>query len=152
MKLTKADVGKKFNCHDGLLEVLYVAPDESCVKFNDTNIDHHECIYLVRTRDGVCLKDGDISITSRHNPRSWLPLMPNLGDIKEGWIACDKSGDWCAYTLVPEVGNKMFISKIDGDVVNLSVIFNTPALTGDQWKDSLISVAELKQWQADNKG
>lgn len=149
MKLTKADLGKEFNTKCGLLTIVYIGQEESCATINDDKVKD---LYILRNSNGICADDSEVSIVSRHDPRSWLTDMPNLGDIKDGWIACDGDGDWCSYTLKPEVGSKMFISEFDSYVVNLSIIFNMPTLTGDQWKDSLISVAELKQWQADNKG
>lgn len=70
--------------------------------------------------------------------------MINIQDIipfmKDGWVACDKNGNWCYYAKKPEIFDITW-TKGYGDITpvkSLSDIFNiAPA---DDWTKSLIKL------------
>lgn len=152
MQITREDIGKWFNlADDTVAEVVLVESYESAIKWTSKRGGRGSYIALVDNESGECREDGDFSITSRHEPRSWLKDMPNLGDIKEGWIACDKGRTWYWYDKAPVSKGETWICANDTQYQILSHAFNLPALTSDQWKESLISTAELNRWQSGNK-
>ena len=154
MRLTKKDVGCKFNTDSDLAPVVTCV--HSCTGDGVFLFEDAESRSVMLTAsDGYSLKCGS-NITSLHDPRSWLSQMPNLGDIKDGWIACDcddagggDGKDWFWFDHEPRFKFHSWSSYGHGVTVELNA-FNMPELFGDQWKDSKISVTELKQWQVDN--
>ena len=97
MKLTNADVGKKFNTESGeILTGIAVTP-KNFITVNKDGFSHSHRL----NGDSDEFKPSGVrytglNIKSRYDPRSWLADMPNLGDIKEGWIAWDGEGWlWC---------------------------------------------------------
>lgn len=79
--------------------------------------------------------------------KTWLHLMPEASMFKDSvYLACDRDGDWCAFTSEPNRGDRIWDDY--GDCAFLpDNIFNMPELVGDQWKYSCISIHELDRYQ-----
>jgi len=128
---------------------------------NETELIARHGFYYVFAADGrlpsVHLNDGsncggrpELNIISKVNPRPWLDDMPDAGiftdDVK--WLSYDEDECvWYAYTAKPEIhdGEEYFTVK-HGDYSLLSLV-RMPTLTQDQWRDSLISIEELREYQ-----
>ena len=152
MNLTKADIGKKFNTQDGGVLTGVAITAKNFITVNDEGYSHSHLLNGESDQfDEGGSRERGLDIISRQDPRSWLADMPNLGDIKEGWIACDSDSDeeWYWYSIEPNQKSRGWYHLSVSRPIELDM-FNMPTLTGDQWKDSKISVAELKQLQADN--
>lgn len=150
MKITKEDLGKKFNLADGTIaKVIVHASYESVISWGSKLDNYTSFIALVDNESGACGEDEEFSIASRHEPRAWLKDMPSFGEIKDGWIARDERGAWYWYDEPPILSDRHWDSS--SKCQRLSCAFTLPELTGDQWKGSLISTVELKRWQSGNK-
>ena len=83
--------------------------------------------------------DSDFCIVAKHDPHHWLKDMPDadLFKIQDGYLVLEARGTWysrCNRTTAQ---------------YNLSGI-NMPTLTGDEWRNSKISIADLRVWQEQN--
>jgi hypothetical protein len=139
--LSKAKVGDRF--------VLKGDQVVSLIKRNETQLmlEDEEGFYLNRVRDGRSTENNEFDIVSKHDPRPWLSELPDADLFDDDIILYNTDRDDWGFS-------KMHIAcGVDywkGGLTILSGI-KMPKLTGDQWKDSKISIAELRVWQKVNE-
>ena len=149
LKLTKDDVGKEFECCNESYPVS-------------------KMVYVSVTGDRFCFENAagglfivdeegkpllfDTSIIKRHDTRWWLKDLPDADLFAYCWLACDSDGSWFYYKSEPIIDTVNF--KVQGDIWqqfrHLDGI-KMPELKGDDWKESKISIDELREWQRLNK-
>lgn len=140
INLSSAKVGDKFDTVD--CDVIELVSKGTNYATKSIKHGHH----LLHKKDGRCdeYKSGstnlesDWDIVANHDPRPWLKDLPDADSFLSGvkHLRCDSDYQWLAVVA-------------DGDYY-----FNftkTPTLTGDQWRDSKISIDELRAWQKLNK-
>ena len=149
MNLSNAKVGDKYLPWAGYLDeltVLGVSDEQICFVYADKSG------FMVTDIDGRDTDGGSV-IKSKIDPRSWLKDMPDAGIFTGEFIAFQSTdGGWHVFDKEPKMSNDDEHFSTNGmfSLYHISGI-KMPELTADQWKDSKISIAELKQWQADNK-
>tara|TARA_R110000851_G_scaffold219329_1_gene372133 strand:- start:288 stop:746 length:459 start_codon:yes stop_codon:yes gene_type:complete len=97
--------------------------------------------------------NGGMSVLAKVDPRSWLKDMPDAGIFTGEFIAFESiDGGWHAFDEEPKMSSngEYFSTNGQFSLYYISGI-KMPTLTGDQWKESKISIIELAQWQKDNK-
>jgi hypothetical protein len=128
--LSTAVAGNKFNT-DGAFPVELVHKSADNTMFC---LEHNGSLFIL-LRDG---SSKHLNITSKHEPRHWLGQLPDadlfLDDVD--FIHCDSNSDWLSAS-----GNDEYYFNF----------IKMPTLTGDEWKQSKISIDELRAWQAENK-
>lgn len=78
--------------------------------------------------------------------------MPSADLFDGEWISCDRAGnddDWYAYPFEPKIGettNRWVTNNANYSLRGVKM----PDLTGDEWKLSKISIADLREWQKAN--
>lgn len=142
--LSNAKVGDWYNYSShGLAKLVALGTEEACFIFEDSTG------FLVTDLNG-CDSEGFPVVASKIDPRQWLKDMPDAGIFagRFGRLACDNDGEWWAYANKPKPTEAKWRS---GGVFMKAGLLKMPRLTGDQWKDSLISIEELREWQLNNK-
>ena len=137
MDLNGSKVGDKFNCDNGHRpELVFILGDNYCLSLNGE-------LFLYKA-DGKLIQhvsENGEHLVSKHEPRHWLKDLPDA-DLFElygsEYISCAKTGDWYA----------------DNSELDIPVMFlnkdKMPKLTGDEYKQSKISIADLREWQKAN--
>jgi hypothetical protein len=135
--LRSAVVGDKFDTND----------NQSCVIVAKTNynlcfelLDGAELLFITG-EDGVPERSNykHLAIKSKYEPRHWLKDLPDAGLLAiygTEFIELNEFGKWFAV-------NKHQCTALCNDLM--------PTLTGDEWRNSKISIDELKAWQKENK-
>ncbi len=140
--LSNAKVGDKFETRNGhAATIIAKAHNNNCLAFSDGSL-------MLCRNDGTIATSGSI-IISKHEPRQWLKDMPDADLIRGQWIACDNNLDWMSYDAEPYIQETTFDSSYEHFV--LEGFKGMPKLKGDEWKDSKISIDELREWQKENK-
>lgn len=148
--LSNAKVGDWYlDANENKLECVFIA--SSCdfrYVFTDTEHGGFTGIYNSKGKNNShCCVD----IVSKIDPRPWLKDMPDAGVFADRfkWLACDRAGKWLFHeTKAGRSGREVWLSSYPA--ASLDAI-KMPTLTGGQWKDSLISIEELREWQEVNK-
>lgn len=143
--LSNAEVGDKYIDYYGYeVTVALIAKEEICFTLPDLSG------FVVCDLNGANT-DGDQVVLSKIDKRPWLKDMPDAGIFSVGqWLACDSDFTWRIHGSESKVDGECFDSPHDyHDYIVLGA--SMPTLTGDQWKDSLISIEELREWQEVNK-
>ncbi len=148
--LTGAKIGDKLNSSTGFIMKVVLTGD------------HNLVLEAPSGRLDVFNFSGEnstgVKITSKVDPRPWLKDLPDADLFRGAWLACDNNEEWYTYSQEPLVcdgteewymyGNGV-IDELSGEWVPVGI--KMPILTGDQWKDSKISIPELKAWQLANQ-
>ena len=148
--LSTAVVGDKFKLRCGDTAEL--------IGVNDKKTE-----FMLKDNDGFHINDisgisllaecGGCNIISKHDPRHWLKDLPDADLFTGEWIAVENNGensDWYSFAKEPLLGhgyhhtNGMFVMTLISGI-------KMPTITGDGWKKSKISIAELREWQKLNK-
>lgn len=90
---------------------------------------------------------------NKHDPRPWLKDLPDADLFCGGWLAFEsQDSDWHVFEEEPQLSTAEFHFTTEG-MFRLFPVggIKMPTLTGDQWKDSKISIPELKTWQLANQ-
>jgi len=128
--LSSAKVGDKYKGEGGGIYTLDFVGDSYFVFKNENNLP---CFVEV---NGGFQDYRHSKLLSKYNSRPWLKDLPDA-DVFALYeavnIQCNKSGIWFDNLSRSLGGSKM------------------PTLTGDQWRDSKISIDELREWQEQNK-
>ena len=127
--------------------------NESTVIFatDDAVILDFEGVTIMVDKGGETLHENSgLSVVSKIDTRPWLKDMPDAGIFADEvkWFACDADGCWHAYKEEPEP--KASEWDASGFFSGLRFV-KMPTLTADQWKDSKVSIEELREWQGANK-
>jgi len=98
---------------------------------------------------GAGINNYGWDIKSKHEPRHWLKDLPDADLFSDdvNWIAFDNNQSWWAYPSEPE----LLIRDFEGKGQQQIKAIKMPTLSGDDWKLSKISIADLKAWQGANK-
>ena len=147
--LTGAKVGAKFDSfHDGVLTLIGKAKEEVALIHAD------DSCFIIVNNDGTCANDdGKQIIKSKHVPRPWLKDLPDadlFSDYVSGyWLACDAGGNgsWYIHKTEPYIADNDDEQWSNHSTCWTLLTQKMPTLTGDQWKDSKISIKDLKAWQ-----
>lgn len=142
--LSGARVGDKFLLRGDQIAQIIAINDTQVVMSND------EGFYLNARSNGRSVEFSEFDIFSKIDSRQWLKDMPDASVFKDEfkWLACDKDGGWYVYRSKPALNHDNWDSVVD---YTGFYALKTPELTGEQWKDSLISIDELREWQEVNK-
>ena len=145
--LTSAKVGDKYLTEDNQ-ECSVVAIGHYTVCFNLTVVD----FLFVTNDDGKPSETHngckELTIKCKADPRPWLKDLLDADLFVGEWLACDKEGEWFSFNREPTKFTITF-SDQSCSAVTLEGV-KMPKLTGDQWKDSKISIKDLKAWQVEN--
>lgn len=140
INLTGAKVGDKFNGNKG--GVLELALKGKCGDFVLIDEESGQIIVTDSNGDGTNCSWEDV--VSKVDPRPWLKDLPDADLFSElvGYLYYDAGFDGWGY------GYKIpLVCEVDERYMPLKM----PTLTGDQWKDSKISIKDLKAWQLANQ-
>ena len=147
--LSSAKVGDKFvDSNRNIVEIMIA--DNGCDRYvaKGLGVTGGKVFYVVYDNDGVNLNDDCCDIIAKHDPRPWLKDLPNADLFEDDiYLYCSASNQWSfggqSTSLCSEqtyfMGARTILSGI-----------KMPNLTGDQWKDSKISIDELRDWQEAN--
>jgi len=137
--LSKAEIGDEFVCDrdfkgDVVMSVVFVDKSKTCfVLRGDGGGD------MFVHENGKGIVSGRQGVVSKHEPRWWLKKLPDA-DLFNADIESIK------YEMDSEKGN-WYVAAGSGDHW---CSFKMPTLTGDEWKQSKISIDELREWQKAN--
>jgi len=145
LKLTKEDVGKKFEDRfEQVYKIQLCTDSDVAVTDNDGHI--FVCDY-----DGVFENAITNQLIKRHEPRYWLKDLPDADLFTYDWIACDENGEWYNYEYSPPILSDVAYGAGGGGMFCMACIKDLPKLTGDEWKLSKITIDDLRVWQKENK-
>lgn len=87
-----------------------------------------------------------------HDPRPWMKDLHHASLFLGRWIACDENGEWFFYTVNPHIenANSKAFSTHNGEGILRILGVKMPKLTGDQWRDSKISIKDLATYQTNS--
>jgi len=146
--LSAAQVGDEFV--DGVGEIcklVYMTDMDKCFEIGSSGL-------LITIDDnGGCSSAPARQLVSKHDPRHWLKDLPDVGLFNDevkflAW--CNHRKGWCAFEGEPIVD--FDDSHTNGFFSNYPLTgIKMPTLTGDEWKDSKISIPDLKAWQLNKK-
>lgn len=133
-------VGDQFECHGDIVTLAYISKSRS--RFV---LDSNSGGVMVCNKNGNGCTSAPFQLKS-HDPRPWLKDMPDAGLFSDGWLAFEHEGDgWSWYSSNPSCGDARL------EPASLWFLKCLPLLTGEQWVDSCISIADLAKWQAERK-
>lgn len=147
LKLTKDDIGKKFENEIGGIFTLKEVGDLNCSLLSESGI------YSTCQHDGITGCDNNRIIqglVKAHEPRWWLSQLPDADLFALDWIACDKVDFWSSHEAQPLFDGSKFTVKGFASSYEISGI-NMPKLNSDECLISAISKNNLRQWQKNNK-
>ena len=125
--LSTAEVGDNFDSLNERYELLMKSEKDYVIKGCGARL------YIVN-RHGSSYEPDAVKLVSKHDPRHWLGQLPDadlfLDDV--GYIYCDSNSEWLSAS-----GNDEYYFNF----------IKMPTLTGDEWRDSKISIDELRAWQ-----
>lgn len=142
--LSTAKVGDEYVDRAGeICKLVYRTDRDTCFEIGSSGllvtIDH----------DGGCGMFQARQLVSKHEPRWWMKYFPNADLFEDDiYLYYSSNGLWC-YSKHSKTLNEESLSWT-GSLICLSGI-KMPTLTGDEWKLSKISIADLKSWQLNNK-
>lgn len=116
-------------------------------------VGNEKAICICDMTTGAGSECSEYDIVSKHEPRHWLKDLPDVGLFNDevkflAW--CNHRKGWCAFGGEPIVD--FDDSHTNGFFSNYPLTgIKMPKLTGDEWKDSKISILDLKAWQLKNK-
>lgn len=100
--------------------------------------------------NGIESIDGILMLYKKHDDRWWLKDLPDADLFADFcWIACDNPNGWFLYAGEPNLATNSFSAIGMNSAVKLGE--KMPKLTCEEWKQSKISIAELREWQGENK-
>jgi len=141
--LSTAVIGDEYKteCAD-IVTVKYLNHTYACCEYNNK-------VLSVFMLDGTNVINGSASLVSKHDPRHWLKDLPDA-DLFEGdiYLYNSSGGNWCTSRRSQSLNKEETFWK--GTLTSL-VGIKMPTLTGDEWKDSKISIPDLKAWQLNKK-
>lgn len=145
--LTGAKVGDKFVLTNGLEAELILRTSDALILNSSGGIT-----VMVDNQGESQHSNSGLSIKSKHDTRPWLKYLPDADLFAYDWLACDLDGVWYYYSDEPSLSsvNWRANSSASSQAGHLDCIVMA-TLTGDQWKDSKISIPELKTWQLANQ-
>jgi hypothetical protein len=142
--LSTAVVGDNFDSLNERYELLMKSEKDYVIKGCGARL------YIVN-RHGSSYEPDAVKLVSKHDPRHWLGQLPDadlfVSDIK--YLACSKENGWVWFINEPfECVREIWGSSFRAGDIDC---FKMPTLTGDEWKQSKISIDELRAWQKLNK-
>lgn len=149
LKLTKEDIGNKFECNnDGYrrAKLVYISgSDRFCFENSGGGL-------FVTDEDGDFVTNKT-SIVKRHEPRWWLSQLPDADLLDLEWLSIDNDNHIYLYNHEPRIlaGCERWNGGYSSESTRLSGLKCMPKLKNDEWKLSKISIDELRKWQNDNK-
>ena len=143
LKLTKADVGKEFDLDNGdFCRVVIVG----C---HDVVIEHYCCHRVASLSGELYDTASSLRLTHRHDSRHWLKDLPDADIFEDDiYLYCSNNYNWCFSKYSKSIhqdGNCWEGNLLCFDGIKM------PKLTGDEWKDSKISIEQLREYQEQNK-
>ena len=131
--LTGAKVGEQYVIGSGEVMTVLIKTVDAIVLGND------ELSCMVDFGGETQHANSSMSVIRKHEPRHWLKDLPSA-DLFELYggvdLTCGENGVWLSHD---EGGFTLPLNK-----------GKMPTLTGDEWKDSKISIVDLKAWQEQN--
>lgn len=136
--------------------------------------DNQECVISLKKGYDICfeLLDGadllfitnedgvpsnanyhNLRIKSKRDPRHWLGWLPDADLFSGNWLAENNSGGWFCHENEPnreDNNGGVSLYADSGRSVNC-LCLKMPTLTGDEWRNSKISIDDLRAWQKENK-
>lgn len=110
----------------------------------------HDGGFFVVSRDGSFLMLSSLRLVKKHVPRPWLKDLPGADLFNGEWLAYNNNGWWNVFNAEPVISHAYYACQVNGKYHPLNGV-KMPTLTGDEWKDSKISIPDLKAWQEANK-
>ena len=137
--LTGAKVGDKFVLTNGLEAELILRTSDALILNSFGGIT-----VMVDNQGESQHSNSGLSIKSKLDPRPWLKDLPDADLFSElvDYLYYDAGFDGWGY------GYK---TPVEREVDERYMPLKMPTLTRDQWKDSKISIPELKAWQLANQ-
>lgn len=151
--LSNAKVGDKFLSfisHTYELKLLNKKHDDYVL------VSDRGCIQMVDKLGKTKEEDCTFHLVSKIDTRHWLGKLPDADLLLDGWLSFNPTGnkwqwhDAGCHDPEPRIvdNNTRFTS---GVISRLSAFAKMPTLTGDEWKQSKISIPDLRAWQKENK-
>ena len=147
--LNHCKIDDKFVTARGLVMTVFAFGHNSVVmrdeegQFNVFDIDSG-CVITFKT-------GPQYDIVSKHDPRPWLKDLPDAGLFEDGWLAIHADEGWYWFEKEPVISNNEYYHT-NGMFVLVPIMgIKMPKLTDDEWRDSKISIPDLKAWQEQNK-
>ena len=148
--LKGAKVGDKFNGNKG--GVLELALKGKCGDFVLIDEESGQIIVTDSNGDGTNCSWEDV--VSKHDPRPWLKDLPDADLFSDAikWVGfCRDTDEWRGFEFEPVTYHSGWQTSNSKHKLYMISGFKMPTLTGDQWKDSRISILALKTWQLANQ-
>lgn len=144
--LRAAVVGDKFDSANERYELLIKTDKDYVVKGNGGRI------YVVNSRGGSYEADA-VKLISKYEPRHWLKDLPDADLFVGGWLAENNGSGWFCHENEPnrDDGNGGVSLYADSGRSVSCLCLKMPTLTGDEWRDSKVSIDDLRTWQKENK-
>lgn len=145
--LNMGNIGDEFVDGSGdKFKLLIIGENDAVVSgYNNDDRAYH---YLVNL-DGT-FTDEEICLVSKYDPRHWLKDLPDADLFTDGWLSLSNHKGWLWSIKEPIKGSKAYQLRSDYLIYDISFL-KMPKLTGDEWKQSKISIVDLKAWQESNK-
>ena len=150
--LSKAKVGDEYLCGSEfngsvVMSVAFIDKSKTCFVLRGDGVGD-----LFVHENGKTIVSRLQGVIKKHDPRPWLKDLPDADLFNYQWLACDEDGSWYYYSSEPKITpvNHHANHDVTEQSGHLDCI-KMPTLTGDQWKQSKISITELREWQETNQ-